>query len=123
MSALMKNPDSLNEKLATRYARRRRSCRRRRGSGAKAPARPTVSLGNDRGTGEPVLTLTPAKGDDTCGSGPCARLSNGTWTSEVLPGWLRSHRSAAATVDRVYVTAVSRTGVESLAAEAGGKAP
>ena len=38
---------------------------------------------------------------------------NGTWLTEVLPGWQRSHRLAANDVPRVFVTAVSRTGIES----------
>ena len=121
MSALMKNPDSLNEKLAARYAAPA-LVPASPWLGAQAPARPRISLGKDRGTREAVLTLTPAKG-----TAPwlwtVRSLSNGTWTSEVLPGWLRSHRFAAVTVDRVYVTAVSRTGVESAAAEAGEKTP
>jgi hypothetical protein len=40
-------------------------------------------------------------------------LSKGVWTSEVLPGWLKTHRLPDATTTRVIVTAVSRTGVES----------
>ena len=39
--------------------------------------------------------------------------SGGVWTTEILPGWLRTHRLPVGQVDRVYVTAVSRTGVES----------
>ena len=121
MSALMKDPDGLNEKLAARYAAPA-LVPASPWLGAKAPTRPTISLGKDRGTREPVLTLTPVKGT-TPWLWTVRSLSNGTWTSEVLPGWLRSHRFAAAAVDRVYVTAVSRTGVESAAAFAAPRTP
>jgi hypothetical protein len=46
---------------------------------------------------------------------------DGAWTGEVLPGWLRSHRLADASGDSLYVTAVSRTGVESAVAVASRK--
>ena len=116
MSALMKDPDSLNEKLAPLYAAPALGPASP-WLGAKAPARPTISLGKDGGTGDFVITLTPVKGT-TPWLWTVRTLANGTWTSEVLPGWLRTHRLPVATVDRVYVTTVSRTGVESAAAEA-----
>ena len=121
MSALMKNPDSLNEKLSVRYAAPA-LVPPSPWLGANAPARPTISLGKDRGTGEPVLTLTPAKGT-TPWLWTVHTLSNGVWTSEVLPGWLRSHRLSTTTAERVSVTAVSRTGIESAAASAAPKTP
>ena len=121
MSALMKNPDSLNEKLAARYAAPA-LVPASPWLGANAPARPTISLAKDRGTGEPVLTLTPAKGT-TPWLWTVRSLSDGMWTNEVLPGWLRSHRLPTSAVDRVVVTAVSRTGVESAAASAAPKTP
>ena len=121
MTALMKNPDSLNEKLSARY-----------GApalvpaspwlGAAAPPRPTIALSKDRGTDEPVLKLTPAAGN-TPWLWTVRTFANGTWTSEVLPGWLRSHRLPVAGAERVYVTAVSRTGVQSAAAVAPPKSP
>jgi hypothetical protein len=40
-------------------------------------------------------------------------LSKGAWTSEVLPGRLKTHRLPDAATTRVILTAVSRTGVES----------
>jgi hypothetical protein len=116
MSALMKDPDSLNEKLATLYAAPA-LVPATPWLGAKAPARPTISLGKDAATGENVITLTPVKGT-TPWLWTVRTLANGAWTSEVLPGWLRTHRLPVGTVDRVYVTTVSRTGVESAAAEA-----
>jgi uncharacterized lipoprotein YddW (UPF0748 family) len=121
MSALMKNPDSLNEKLAARYAAPA-LVPASPWLGANAPARPTISLSKDHATGEYVLTLTPVKGT-TPWLWTVRTLANGAWTNEVLPGWLRTHRLSVASVDRVYVTAVNKTGVESAAAEAPEKTP
>jgi hypothetical protein len=59
-----------------------------------------------------MLTMTPAKGE-TPWLWTVRTLANGAWTSEVLPGWVRSHRLAPSTVDEVIVTAVGRTGIES----------
>jgi hypothetical protein len=116
MSALMKNPDSLNEKLATRYSAPA-LVPAFPWLGRTPPARPTITLGKDRGTGDRVLTLAPAKGA-TPWLWTVRTLANGTWISEVLPGWLRTHRLPAADADRVFVTAVSRTGIESPAVRA-----
>ena len=111
MAALMKNPDSLNERLAVRYSE---SALIPASSwlGAKAPGKPTVRLAKSAATGEPVLTMTPAKAE-TPWLWTVRTLSNGTWTSEVLPGWMRTHRLATSSVDEAIVTAVSRTGIES----------
>lgn len=110
-SALMKNPDSLNEKLSQRYATPA-LVPASRWLGGKAPGRPTISLVTDRATGDLIVKLTPKTGETpwlwTVRANP-----NGTWTSEVLPGWLRSHQLLGANIDSVYVTAVSRTGIES----------
>jgi len=110
-SALMKNPDSLNEKLSQRYATPA-LVPASRWLGGKVPGRPTISLATDRATGDLIVKLAP-----TSGEGPwlwtVRARRNGTWTSEVLPGWLRSHQLLGDSVDSVYVTAVSRTGIES----------
>ena len=68
-------------------------------------------------TREPMLAMTPAKGE-TPWLWTVRTLSNGTWTSEVLPGWVRTHRLAPESVDAVIVTAVGRTGIESAEARA-----
>jgi uncharacterized lipoprotein YddW (UPF0748 family) len=112
MSALMKNPDSLNEKLSTRYARPA-LVPAMPWLGAARPAKPTASLGRDRATREYSLTLAPAKGSKVWLWAMRTRVGD-EWTHEVLPGWLRAHR-VADDVAEVYVTAVSRTGVESAA--------
>jgi uncharacterized lipoprotein YddW (UPF0748 family) len=111
MSALMKNPDSLNEKLSSRYSAPA-LVPASPWLGAKAPARPTVTLGKSAVTGEYVATLTSPKGQ-TPWLWTVRSLANGAWTTEVLPGWLRTHRLASPAVEQVVVTAVSRTGVES----------
>jgi hypothetical protein len=59
-----------------------------------------------------IVKLTPTRGEAPWLWTVRARR-NGTWASEVLPGWLRSHQLLGDSVDSVYVTAVSRTGIES----------
>jgi uncharacterized lipoprotein YddW (UPF0748 family) len=112
MSALMKNPDSLDEKLAIRYAEPA-LVPATPWLGATAPPTPTASLGRDAATGENTLRLAPKQGEKAW-LWTVRTEVNGAWTSEVLPGWLRVHRLPAA-FDAVVVTAVSRTGVESRA--------
>ena len=112
MTALMKDPDSLNEKLAIRY-NDAALIPASPWLGAKAPGKPAVKLAPNAATGEPMLTMTPIKGE-TPWLWTVRTLANGTWTSEVLPGWVRSHRLAPSTVDEVIVTVVSRTGIESV---------
>jgi hypothetical protein len=116
MTALMKNPDSLNEKLAVRYSEAA-LVPASPWLGAKAPGKPTVKLASSAATGEPVITMTPVKGQ-TPWLWTVRTRSNGSWTSEVLPGWMRTHRLAPSSVDEVVVTAVSRTGIESAEAKA-----
>ncbi len=111
MAALMKDSDSLNEKLATRYATAA-LIPASPWLGAKAPTKPTVKIAPSPATGEPILTMTPAKGE-TPWLWTVRALSNGVWSSEVLPGWMRSHRLSQTAVDVVVLTAVSRTGIES----------
>jgi uncharacterized lipoprotein YddW (UPF0748 family) len=110
MSALMKNPDSLNEKLATRYAEPA-LVPATPWLGATPPSKPIASLGRAAATGENTLTLAPKQGEKAW-LWTVRTHANGVWTTEVLPGWLKVHRLPA-TFDAVYVTAVSRTGVES----------
>ena len=111
MAALMKDPDSLNEKLATRYGAAA-LIPASPWLGSRPPAKPTAKLAPSVATGELVVSMTPAKGE-TPWLWTVRSLSNGVWTSEVLPGWMRSHRLAHTAVDEVIVTAVSRTGIES----------
>jgi uncharacterized lipoprotein YddW (UPF0748 family) len=111
MSALMKDPDSLDEKLSTRYA----APALIPGSpwlGAKPPAKPIVVLSTDKATGERIVDLTPAA-QERVWLWTVRSFANGMWTSEVLPGWLRSHRLPVQNPKRIDVTAVSRTGIES----------
>jgi hypothetical protein len=116
MAALMKDPDSLNEKLATRYAAAA-LVPASPWLGGKRPAKPVVNLRPSAATGELIVTMTPAKGE-TPWLWTVRSLSNGVWTSEVLPGWMRSHRLAQTAADEVVVTAVSRTGIESVESSA-----
>jgi uncharacterized lipoprotein YddW (UPF0748 family) len=111
MTVLMKDADSVDEKLATRYSIAA-LVPSSPWLGAKAPTKPTVKLGPSAATGEYVVTMAPAKGE-TPWLWTVRSLSNGAWMSEVLPGWMRSHGLARTAVDEVIVTAVSRTGIES----------
>ena len=120
-SALMKDPDSLDAKLAARYAEPA-LVPASPWLGAKAPGKPAVSIGRDAGTGEYSLKLAPAKGG-TVWLWTVRTRAGGEWTSEVLPGWLRTHRLPVDGADRVYVTAVSRTGIESAVATATPRRP
>jgi uncharacterized lipoprotein YddW (UPF0748 family) len=115
MTALMKGPHSLNERLLTRYA----SPALVPASpwlGAKPPAAPAARVTRDTATGDRLLRLTPAQGEHVW-LWTVRSYANGTWTNEVLPGWLRSHRLTDMGTSRAVVTAVSRTGVESRAVE------
>jgi uncharacterized lipoprotein YddW (UPF0748 family) len=109
-SVIMKDADSVAERLAAAYA----SPAIPPASpwlGARKPARPTVKFARDREIDEPTITLTPGLGDRVW-LWTVRSLVGGTWSSEVLPGATRVHRLGAMPT-RVVVTAVSRTGVES----------
>jgi uncharacterized lipoprotein YddW (UPF0748 family) len=113
MTALMKNPDSLVEKVASQY-REPALVPASPWLGSKPPARPTATVARDPETGDPLLRMTVAGGGNPrVWLWTVRSLSKGVWTSEVLPGWLKTHRLPDATTTRVIVTAVSRTGVES----------
>ena len=109
--ALMTDPDGLNEKLATLY-RDQALVPASPWLGAKRPSKPAISLKRSAATGEYSLSLTPAKGEKVW-LWTVRTYVNGEWNSEVLPGWLRVHRLAFPHVSQVYVTAVTRTGIES----------
>jgi uncharacterized lipoprotein YddW (UPF0748 family) len=109
-SVIMKDADSIAEKLTTRYA----SPAIPPASpwlGSKKPTRPTARVARDRDTNEPAITLTPAAGERVW-LWTVRSLAGGAWSTEVLPGATRTHRLAAMPA-RVVVTAVSRTGVAS----------
>jgi len=115
MTALMKSPDSLDERLRSRYE----SPALVPASpwlAAKPPARPAARIVRDTATGDLVLRLQPAQGERVW-LWTVRSYAGGKWTNEVLPGWLRSHRLAEAGTSRAVVTAVSRTGVESRSVE------
>src|SRR4029079_770203 len=116
MTALMKGPDSLNERLLSRYAMPA-LVPASPWLGARAPAAPSARISRDTATDDLVLRLQPAQGDRVW-LWTVRSYANGKWTNEVLPGWLRSHRLAESEATRAVVTAVSRTGVESHAVEA-----
>jgi uncharacterized lipoprotein YddW (UPF0748 family) len=119
MTALMKSPDSLADKLRSRYAEPA-MVPPSPWLGATPPGKPSVSLGRDAATNEYSLKLAPAKGERPW-LWTIRTSAGGAWTTEILPGWLRTHRLSADRIDRVYVTAVSRTGVESATATAIGR--
>ena len=109
-SVIMKDADSVSEKLAMKYewpALPPASA----WLGAKKPGRPGVKFARDRATNELIVSLTPAA-NEKAWLWTVRSLVGGTWSSEVLPGSTRVH-SLATVPDRVLVTAVSRTGVES----------
>ncbi|HEY6829448.1 MAG TPA: hypothetical protein VI259_21460, partial [Gemmatimonadaceae bacterium] len=115
MTALMKGPDSLDERLLSRYA----SPALVPASpwlGARAPKAPTSRIARDTATGDLVVRLAPAEGEKVW-LWTVRSFANDKWTNEVLPGWLRAHRIADPRTTRAVVTAVSRTGVESRAVE------
>jgi uncharacterized lipoprotein YddW (UPF0748 family) len=109
-SVLMKDADSISEKLAEVY----QSPALPPASpwlGARRPGRPVVKFVRDRATGEPTITLAPAKNEKVW-LWTVRSLVDGVWSNEVLPGATRVHRLASQP-ERVVVNAVSRTGVES----------
>lgn len=114
MTVLMKGPDSLLEKLSTRYAEPA-LVPATPWLGRAAPGKPVVSLGRDAETGEYSLKLAPATGEKVWLWNVRSNV-RGQWKHEVLPGSLRVHRLDFPSVDEVVVTAVSRTGVVSVAA-------
>jgi uncharacterized lipoprotein YddW (UPF0748 family) len=116
MTALMKNPDSLNERLLSRYAVPA-LVPASPWLGAKAPAAPAARIARDTATGDLMLRLTPAP-NERVWLWTVRSYANGAWTTDVIPGWLRVHRLAEPATSRAVVTAVSRTGVESRAVEA-----
>ncbi len=111
MTALMKSPDSLADKLRSIYADPT-LVPASPWLGSTQPGKPSAALGRDAQTNEYSLKLVPAKGEKPW-LWTVRTSSGGVWTTEILPGWLRTHRVSASQIDRVYVTAVSRTGVES----------
>jgi uncharacterized lipoprotein YddW (UPF0748 family) len=115
-SALMKNPDSLDEKLSSRYA----SPALVPASpwlGARAPSRPTITTDRDAATNEAIVHFAPTKGE-VVWLWAVRASRGGSWSAEVLPGWLRSHQFVGASPDSVAVAAISRTGIESPSAAA-----
>jgi hypothetical protein len=70
---------------------------------------------HDRQTGELAVNLAPAAGERVWLWTVRSRAGD-DWNVEVLPGSLRVHRLGNHDVREVIVTAVSRTGVESLPA-------
>ncbi len=124
-SVLVRDPDSLDEKLASRY-RQPALVPASPWLGARPPAQPSVRVARDSATGDLLLRFAPAT-DDRVWLWTVRALGASGWTSVILPGWLKQHRLADATTSRVVVTSVSRTGIESpetaLDARAGAQAP
>ena len=117
MTALMKGPDSLNERLLSRYAFPA-LVPASPWLGAKAPGAPSARIVHDTATGDLVMRLTPAQGGgERVWLWTVRSYANDRWVNEVLPGWLRAHRLAESATSRAVVTAVSRTGVESRSVE------
>jgi uncharacterized lipoprotein YddW (UPF0748 family) len=110
-TVLMKDADGIDEKLMTRYAEPA-LVPASPWLGARAPSIADVSVALDSATHDRILKLTPAKRSPVWLWTVRSHVGDG-WRSEVLPGWLRSHRLPDPSADRVVVTAVSRTGVES----------
>jgi uncharacterized lipoprotein YddW (UPF0748 family) len=109
-SVIMKDADSISEKLALRYAQPALAPASP-WLGAKKPGRPVVAFALDRATDEPTITLAPAKGEKVW-LWTVRSLIGGVWSNEILPGATRAHRLPARP-ERIVVSAVSRTGVES----------
>jgi uncharacterized lipoprotein YddW (UPF0748 family) len=111
MTALMKDPDSLDERLASRYAEPA-LVPASAWLGARPPTRPSVRVERDPATRDLLVRMTPAK-DQKVWLWTFRSLGASSWASEVIPGWLRTHRLPDPSSSRVVITAVSRTGVES----------
>jgi uncharacterized lipoprotein YddW (UPF0748 family) len=110
MRAFMANRDSLNEKLLAGPYSEPALIPASPWLSRSVPPAPRASLG-----GGAVLRLEPGGA-----SGPMWwvvqwRRADGKWTTEILPGWMRSHLLAAdgAEPTAAYVTAVNRVGNES----------
>lgn len=115
-SVLMRDADGIDETLMTRYAEPA-LVPASPWLGSKAPGRPAIRLYRDKETGESTVQLAPAAGARVWLWTVRTHAGN-EWKSEVLPGSLRAHRLPSQNYDEVVVTAVSRTGIESAAAEA-----
>lgn len=115
MTTIMRDVDSLDEKLASRYAEPA-LIPESRWLGARAPARPAARVVRDSVTGDLQLRLVPGK-DSRVWLWTVRSLGKASWSTEVLPGWLRAHRLPDPSTTRVVVTAVSRTGVQSAPVE------
>jgi hypothetical protein len=111
MTALMKSPDSLDDRLRSRYTEPA-LVPASPWLGATPPGKPVIALSRDAVTNEYFLKLTPAA-DEKPWLWTVRRSTGSGWTTEVLPGWLRTHQVLDGQVDRIYVTAVNRTGIES----------
>jgi uncharacterized lipoprotein YddW (UPF0748 family) len=114
MKVLMTDADSIDERLAVQNAQPA-LIPASPWLGAKKPGKPTISLGRDRATDEPVLHLAPAQGEKVW-LWTVRSLSGGQWKREVVPGWVRVHRLASAP-EQVIVEAISRTGVAGISAK------
>jgi uncharacterized lipoprotein YddW (UPF0748 family) len=82
--------------------------------GGRAPARPRVALA-PRTAGEPLTITLDADGDGVWLWTVRTRWSDGRWSSEVVPGWRRTHplptrTGPTVTPERVVVSAVDRLG-------------
>jgi len=111
-STLMKSPDSLDAKLAILYAQPA-LVPASPWLGAARPGRPAVKLRRDPATNDQTIVMSPGSGPKVWLWTVRSRIDTG-WTTEILPGWLRLHRLPERAT-QAYVTAVSRTGVESSA--------
>jgi uncharacterized lipoprotein YddW (UPF0748 family) len=112
---IMRSPDSLNAKLSRVYEEPA-LIPASPWLGGKKPGRPIVALRTDAATGDRLVSLTPAKGESVW-LWTVRTQANGTWQTEIIPGWQRRHRLPSADADRVLVSAVSRTGMESATIE------
>ena len=121
MRGLMRDVDSVNAKLGVLYAEQA-LVPTSPWLDRVPPGRPAITLRSDPATGEPVVALTPAKGERTWLWVVRVRRG-GAWATRVLPGQTRVHRidmgdDGTQPPDLVQVTAVDRTGNESAPAMA-----
>lgn len=113
-TAIMKDADSVAEKLAVSYAVPA-LVPASPWLGSRRPGRPVVSPGIEKATGERIIRLAP-NGGARVWLWTVRTLGDSAWTTEILPGTERQHRLIP-DARRVIVTAVSRTGVESTAVD------
>lgn len=119
MKTLMQDPDSLVERLARDAYGQPALVPASPWLGERAPSLPVVEARIDAASGESVLDVDPANGENAPWLWVVQALTPNGWTTQILPGSTVTHFLAARAAQPprdVRVYAVSRTGLLSPAA-------